>query len=153
MADLIPQVSDYSDDQAHENYDLALGGILKFALGLTIVCLVCMIGLRMTLGRFENRRHAEESKRPARLDESPAPPRGGDLAENPARDRPEIRAGEIRRLQTYGFDEDRGVARIPIDRAMEIVAQRGVAVRTATPPATATPAPEPASPANAKEPQ
>lgn len=147
MSDLIPQVSEYSDQQAHESYDLALGGILKFALGLTIVCVVCMVGLRVTLGRLESRRHTEESRRPARLTEPVAPPRGGDLAENPARDRPEIRAGEVRRLQTYGFDEDRGVARIPIDRAMEIVAKRGVAVRTASPSPAAN------EPANAKEPQ
>lgn len=148
MSDLVPQVSEFSDQPGHESYDLALGGILKFALGLTILCAVCMIGLRITLARLENRRHAEESKRPARLAEEVLPPRGGDLAENPARDRPEIRAGELRRLQTYGFDETHGVARIPIDRAMEIVAKRGVASRIAQPPPAAA-----TEPASAKESQ
>ncbi|MFO0958754.1 MAG: hypothetical protein U0800_15200 [Isosphaeraceae bacterium] len=141
MADLTPQASEFTDEKAHESYDLALGGILKFALGLTILCVVCMVGLRITLGRLENRRHAEEAKRPARLDADFATPRGGDLAENPARDRPDIRASELRRLQTYGFDEGRGVARVPIDRAIKIVAERGPAARSAAPsPASNAPA-------------
>ena len=60
------------------------------------------------------------------------------LQKQPFMDLYEMRQGEADRLSSYGWvDKDGGVARIPIDRAMDVLVQRGIPVR-------------PDSPANAK---
>lgn len=49
------------------------------------------------------------------------------LQVNPARDMAELRRAEDRVLKGYGWvDEAAGIARIPIDRAMAIVAERSL---------------------------
>jgi hypothetical protein len=56
--------------------------------------------------------------------------------------------GEEGRLQSYGWvDQDSGQARIPVSRAMELIAARGLPVRSAAPdttvaPSAGTPAPK-----------
>lgn len=58
------------------------------------------------------------------------------LQVNPVRDMAELRRAEDRVLNGYAWvDEEAGIARIPIDRAMAIVAEKGL------PPAAPTPAP------------
>ena len=56
------------------------------------------------------------------------------LQVNPARDMAELRRAEDRVLKGYGWvDEAAGIARIPIDRAMAIVAERGLPDAEQTP--------------------
>jgi hypothetical protein len=46
----------------------------------------------------------------------------------------EMRAGEDARLSSYGWvDKDAGIVRIPIDRAMEILASQGLPARKTEP--------------------
>ena len=55
------------------------------------------------------------------------------------------------RLQSYGWvDQDSGEARIPVARAMELIAERGLPVRSAAPPDAAA-APGPGGPAVAAQ--
>jgi hypothetical protein len=57
---------------------------------------------------------------------SPAP----DLQVAPSRDYQEMRAAEEAQLHSYGWvDRQAGVAAIPIERAMELLAQRGLPVQ------------------------
>ena len=52
------------------------------------------------------------------------------LEVNPRQGLSEMRAGEQATLSSYGWvDKDAGVVRIPVDRAMEILAKRGLPVR------------------------
>jgi hypothetical protein len=54
------------------------------------------------------------------------------LQPNPRADLLAFRAEEDAVLQTYGWvDKGRGIVRVPIDRAMEILAQRGLPARSA----------------------
>jgi len=49
------------------------------------------------------------------------------LQANPAVDMQRFREQEQRKVSTYGWvDERRGIVRIPVERAMEMVAQRGL---------------------------
>ena len=58
--------------------------------------------------------------------EPPAP----NLQKQPFKDIYMLRQGETEKLTTYGWvDKDGGVARIPIDQAMEIMLQRGFPAR------------------------
>ena len=52
------------------------------------------------------------------------------LQTQPFKDLYMLRREETQRLDSYGWvDKDGGVARIPIDRAMEVLLQRGLPVR------------------------
>ena len=52
---------------------------------------------------------------------------------SPAADLAEFREREERELRTYGWiDRTAGVVRLPVDRAMELILQRGLPVRTDT---------------------
>jgi len=56
----------------------------------------------------------------------PAP----NLQTQPFKDVYLLRQGEAKKLASYGWiDKDGGVTRIPIDRAMDVMIQRGFAVR------------------------
>jgi hypothetical protein len=68
----------------------------------------------------------------ARLDPIPPGPR---LQAVPPRDMDQMRSGDRKELTTYGWvDQANGVAHIPVDRAIEILAEKGL---PATPPPTA----------------
>jgi hypothetical protein len=63
---------------------------------------------------------------------TPIAPPGPDLQVAPARDMEQLLAQENQILHTYGWvDRDAGVVRIPIERAMEIIAERGLPARDA----------------------
>jgi hypothetical protein len=53
---------------------------------------------------------------------------------NPARDLLQVRATERANIEEYGWvDRERGTIRIPVERAMELLLERGLPVQTATP--------------------
>ena len=62
-----------------------------------------------------------------------------------------LRAEEDAILTTYGWvDKEAGMARIPIDRAIEILAERGLPPSKPMPPAAAPPTPQAAAPGGAR---
>ena len=90
----------------------------------------------------------------------PAAVGGPQLLARPERELDEVRTAEKERLSSYGWvDQASGVAHIPIERAIELVAERGLPSRPAEPLATpaATPAPTaapmPPAPAPAASPE
>jgi hypothetical protein len=120
--------------QARESEGVRVPGLLAFAVGLVALGVVVQVVLAFAMGGF--------SREEARLRTSAAPhfkdevgpfpaPR---LQSDPASELAHLRQDELARLSRYGWmDKKAGVAKIPIERAMEIVAQKGL------------PAPEPAS--------
>jgi hypothetical protein len=66
------------------------------------------------------------------------------LQPNASEDLAKFRQEEHRRLNSYGWvDQNRGIAHIPIERAKQLVLERGLPVRTAgiSPPSAPPPAP------------
>jgi hypothetical protein len=115
-------------DVSHEQSDVNIRTILSFGIGLVIVIVVAQIGLYWLLAQYE-----ERSARSGRVVSAPdaeeqmPPPR---LQISPRNDLAEMRAAEDRELTTYGWvDKEKQTVRIPIDRAMELVAQRGLPAR------------------------
>jgi hypothetical protein len=108
--------------------ELDYKSIIGFAIVLTVVTLVA---LALMWGMGVIFKEAEEAKdRPpspmaeALLDPIPPGPR---LQSAPPRDMDELRSQDKEALGSYGFvDQAGGVARIPIDRAMSIVLEKGV---------------------------
>jgi hypothetical protein len=106
----------------HERSDMDPRYILFFGVGLAILCAIVIAGVWGLYGRFE--RQDEARGRPAPVGEiTPVPePR---LQVNPQGDLEKIQAQETEILSTYAWiDRDDGVARIPIDRAMQLLVER-----------------------------
>ena len=121
----------------HTDIDPAVG--YKFALWLTVSMVLSFAIVYGTFWFFE-RQHSEasaaaqtfplagqrEGAEPVQR-EQPMPA----LQKQPFQDIHSLVQRETDRLNSYGWvDKDAGVARIPIDRAMDVVLQRGFPIRT-----------------------
>jgi hypothetical protein len=121
--------------RGYEITDVRVRGIVVFLIGLAALAVATHFGLEAYHGRLERLaserdRAAIESLGPAARPGEAERPAGPLLQSNPVRALAEQRAHEERLLSTYGWvNRDLGIARIPIDRAMEIVARRGLPTR------------------------
>lgn len=97
---------------------LFIVGIIAFTV-LTMLVLFFVYPVLTPEGARARRETVQEVQR--RL------PPGPVLQANPAVDMQRFREQEHRKVSTYGWvDERRGIVRVPVDRAMEMVAQRGL---------------------------
>jgi len=110
----------------HETRDVDLRGILLFAgilAAVTAVILVALYFLMMYLSAQANRTDPRLSPLVDRQ-QAPPPPT---LQAKPALDYNTFLADQIRETSTYGWiDRERGIARIPVERAMELLVERGL---------------------------
>jgi hypothetical protein len=106
-------------------------------LGVTAVVLVVMWWMSSAFKRMDEANDPPPSPvNEAQLDPIPPGPR---LQPAPPRDMAELRAEDQKILGTYGWvDQAGGVARIPVDRAISILAERGLP-KTPPPAASARP--------------
>lgn len=101
--------------------------IVAFSVGVIVVAAVAAVVMWWMSGYFKRQEEATDrapSPIPeARLDTIPPGPR---LQSSPPRDMAELRARDREVLTTYGWvDQAHGVARIPVDRAITILAEKG----------------------------
>lgn len=125
-------VSEASKKRGHEPEDSAnVKGVVAFGIGLVILILI-MMGVATILTDALGGR---EDMRPF------APPYAGlqgigrepHLQQDPALDLRELRYREHAFLTSYSWvDQSRGIVRIPIDHAMEVIARRGLPTRDTT---------------------
>lgn len=138
-----PDASDIRNpDTAHEESDVNTRGILWFVLFLAGLIFVALLLLRGMFNLFEGWARTAEGERPpmARTSEERLPPEPrlqsapGFEAEGQSLElkEPQAEWRVVERkwqeeLNSYGVvDKDQGVARIPINEAMKIVAQKGI---------------------------
>lgn len=116
-------------EPGHETRDVSVRVVTWFAIGLIIsgICIfVAMIGL------YRFFKHEQPSPEPpsriAFHPQNSAPePR---LQTVPKADLERLRASDDRQLNSYGWiDKQRGIINIPIERAMELIAERGLPTR------------------------
>jgi len=124
---------------SYERQDLQATGVLYFFLGLAVFVLLCIFGLR---GVFAVLDHREKELQPAvnpLVTNVPtdtrhiAPGYPQSSFPNPKLEEDErgqlngIRIAEENTLYSYGWvDEKAGTVHIPIDRAMDLIVQRGL---------------------------
>ncbi len=118
--------------RGHERRDLRPGalaaGLLALAV-LTAAAAWAMVALLTVL----QARHADRAAAPAPLIETDVLPPQPRLEPTPGEVLQRLRATEEALLHGYAWlDRDRGIARIPIERAMQILAERGLPARAAT---------------------
>ncbi|MGH7824002.1 MAG: hypothetical protein ACREQ7_02310 [Candidatus Binatia bacterium] len=116
-------------DVSHEQSDVNIRWILGFGIGLIITIGAVQIGLYWLLD-YQEKRSARSAPAVSALiveEQIPSPP---NLQVSPRADLDKMRAAEEKELQTYGWvDQDKKIVRIPIDRAIELLAERGLPAR------------------------
>ncbi len=134
-------INEHNEEAEFEREDLGAKPVILFLVGLTVGCLLVALllkGMYSYLDARENRHQPALNPlvQQTRSDLRSVTP--GDITKFPEprleTDEPrEIRAFRVQEEQTlhsYGWvDQPAGVVRIPIDRAMELVAQRGLPTR------------------------
>ena len=122
--------------------------LVWMGVGLLVVALISAVLVFFMLRGFVSWRAATAG--PPSLVPAPGESSAPKLLARPERDLAEVRAAEKERLESYGWvDQAGGVAHIPIDRAIDIVAVKGLpsatAAGAATPGAPTTPGAMPAA--------
>jgi hypothetical protein len=114
----------------HETTDVNAWAIGKFAIGLVIVCVVSIALLFGLLKFFQSR---EETSLAVTVDPTKMFPQP-QLQKTPIPDLKAVRAEEDKLLNGYAWvDQPKGVVRIPVDRAIEVLAERGLPSRAEVP--------------------
>jgi hypothetical protein len=136
-----PQSNRHNQEVEFEREDLAPKPIFIFLISLTVGCVLVSFvlrGLYRYLDAYENRHQPVQSPLapPARTDTRIVEP--GDITTFPqprleSNERLEIREFRLKeeeQLNSYGWVEEKaGIVHIPIERAMELLAQRGLPTR------------------------
>lgn len=134
-------IDGHNEDAEFEREDLGAKPVILFLVGLTVGCVLLALvlkGMYSYLDAWENRHQPApnplaQQTRPDLRSVTP-----GDITKFPEprletdepREITAFRIHEEQTLHSYGWvDQPAGVVRIPIDRAMELVAQRGLPSR------------------------
>jgi hypothetical protein len=137
-------IDGHNEEEEFEREDLAAKPVILFLVGLTVGCLLVALmlkGMYSYLDAHENRRQPALNPlvQQTRTDTRLVTP--GDVTKFPQprletdepREITTFRTQEEQTLHSYGWvDQSAGVVRIPIDRAMELLAQRGLPTRPQT---------------------
>jgi hypothetical protein len=95
-----------------------------FGLSLAIMIGLVLLALDWTMRRFESAaERADAPPSPVAGEQMTPEPR---LQADPAADLARLRREDLLRLSSYGWaDREKGKVRLPIDRAIELLAERG----------------------------
>lgn len=112
----------------HELSDVHVPSLVK---GLIVLAVLVVVSVLLMAWMFRGlaARSGEQPPAPLMAPQRVLPPTPR-LQVNPTTDLVEMRATQQQRLSTYGWvDRKAGVVRIPVDRAMELMAQRAEAAK------------------------
>ena len=125
-----------------EHQDLQVAGIVHFLIALIAITVLCLFGIRGLYKFLDHRDKAEQSPVNPLITNAPgdtlhvAPGYPQKAFPDPKLEEDErgqlngILLNEEKTLYSYGWvDQKAGTVRIPIERAMELIVQRGLPVR------------------------
>ena len=153
-----PHPANSAGNGGYERRDIGVAGVLYFLLGLAVAGLLVYFVVNGIYHYLDKRSEAEQAPVNPLVTNAPTDtrhiqkdyPQGA--FPNPKLEEDErgqlngIRLKEEQTLSTYDYiDKNAGTVRIPIERAMDLIAQRGLPVRAqsaATPAAQPKPVPE-----------
>ena len=132
------------DFVGHEETDAEVGPLVRFAIFLTLITLACAAVTAGFYKYLEGREEAEKAPRyPLTVGVERALPPTPRLQTYPFDDVKGLRREEAKLLEHYQWvDKNAGTVRIPIERAIEILAEKGLPHRAAAP-TTSAPAAAP----------
>jgi len=114
----------------HEKSDASARKLLYFVLVVAAILAVMSFSLIGLFNHFEHAQHPG-SVVAAPFAAQPAPPPAPRIQPNPLVDMQTYHQSQENVLNTYGWiDRQNGIVRLPIDRAMQLLLQRGLPVRS-----------------------
>lgn len=122
-------------EKKYETQDFSARAMRLFAIGLAVLAVFTLLAMAGVLSLFSRGDIEMAVKAPRSGETAPAGESMQAAAEprlqvSPARDLQEMRALEDAQLRGYGWvDKQAGIAAIPIERAMELIARRGLKVQ------------------------
>jgi hypothetical protein len=122
-----------------ERTDVDATALLRFAFGLVVATVAVVILLWRLFFVFVAQEAARQPAPPVmQADPAAMAPAGPSLQPLPARDLARFRAEEDLALGSYGWvDKEKGIVRIPVERAMQLLAERSLPGPAASPPPAA----------------
>jgi hypothetical protein len=115
----------------HETRDISVHVVMWFAIGLVVSAVIIHLAIAGLYKGFEKRYPSPDAPSRIALEPhmiAPAP----QLQTAPTTDLRNLEAAEEAKLNSYGWvDKPTAVIRIPIERAMDLIAQRGLPTRGA----------------------
>lgn len=116
----------------HEATDAEIRPIIIFIASLGVFIIIAMFVMSWLLNFMERQHQAEQREISPLADQEQVPPQPR-LQANPALDLESMQQREEELLNNYQWvDENAGTFRIPIERAIEIIAENGLPARTST---------------------
>jgi hypothetical protein len=143
MADYLPQASTTgATGRGHEANTLVVKGLIIFAVVLVAVGILVEFCLVYVMKDFSQEEKALQALAPPVFANDSGPVPGPRLQATPTTDLAKLKQADLARLNGYGWvDREAGIAHIPIDRAIEFVASRGLPAPVGPAEKTAEPTP------------
>jgi hypothetical protein len=124
-------------EERFEHRDINAWAVYKFGIALALLCVLASALLFGLYRYFLARQGGPMPKEMVNVDARRLPPMPR-LQSAPISDLKDMRAAEDQILTGYGWvDQQHGVVRIPIERAIDLLAQRGIASRPQNEPQSA----------------
>lgn len=121
-----------ADERGYEQTDVRTGPLVLATLVLTAVVVAVSFGVLGLFRGLERRAGRLDLPEHARVHELVVP--GPKLQADPALELSEHRALEASRTGEYGWvDREAGLVRVPVERAMELLVERGLPTREGAP--------------------
>src|ERR1700733_9253408 len=120
---------DVNPGVSHETRDVNVFQISAFGIGLLLSCVVVVFAMWALFDFLFHREDAKNADNPAAsmMNQRPKLPPEPRLQAEPKIELKDLRADEEAILSSYGWiDPNKGIVRIPIDQAIDIVAQKGL---------------------------
>lgn len=119
-----------SPASGHETSDANIRIVAKFGIGLFIFIVVSLVIVRVTFDYFAKRQGLGPPASPFEDTRKLPPPGMPVLQPKPAEEFKHYFEQQQEQLSTYGWvDQKDGIVRMPIDRAMDLLVQRGLPVQ------------------------
>ncbi len=123
-----------NSNRGHETTDASTRAVVTFAVGLFVFIAASMVLVWVTFTYFVKHQELGPPASPFENTRKLPPPGVPVLEATPRQDYKEYREQQKETLETYGWvDRKAGVVRLPIDRAMDLLIERGLPVQKAPP--------------------
>jgi hypothetical protein len=123
-----------SNGHAHEKTDASTRPIFRFAAAMAVFVAAAMVLMAILFSYFTERETVLDTSVSPLANEAPLAPSGPQLQPNPPVDLERLRREEDDYLSSYGWvDQREGLVHIPIERAIELMAERGLPARSSRP--------------------
>lgn len=123
----------------YEKRDVHIRGLFIFAFWMAVVLIVTLFGMRLTFDYFKTAMPLGSTMSPMVSPTARMLPPSPRLQVLPHQELQDYCAAQQQEVNSYGWiDQQSGVVRVPIDRAMDLILARGLPARPAEPAGSAT---------------